>query len=141
MATTRPLTLDRARILAYRRRVGSLDERQPRTAAAIRRAAWAGLQDSVPRAAVLALHARIDHVRPDDWEHPSLVQLWGPRYSVFVVAAEDLAPFSLGTLPDDEPGRRRAVALADALEAALGGEQRTYSAVGHELGGNPNMLR
>ena len=141
MATTTALRLDRATILAYRRRVGALDERLPRNAASMRRAAWAGLQDSVPRAAVLALHARVRDVRPDDWEHPSLVQLWGPRYSVFVVAARDLAPFSLGTLPDDDKGRTRAYRLADALEAALDGGERTYSAVGHELGDNPNMLR
>ena len=35
---------------------------------------------------------------------PSLVQLWGPRYNVFVVAGCDLAVFSLGTLPDDAKG-------------------------------------
>jgi len=135
------LEVDRATILAFRRRMGSLDERLPRSARSFRRAAWAGLQDSVPRAAVLALHARVEDVRPDDWNHPSLVQLWGPRFSVFVVAAEDLALFSLGTLPDAERGRRRAVDLADALEARLGGEERRYSAVGRDLGGHPNQLR
>lgn len=107
----------------------------------MRRAAWAGLQDSVPRAAVLALHARIRDTRPGDWEHPSLVQLWGPRYSVFVVAAEDLPLFSLGTLPDDEAGRQRASGIADALEAMLDGDERAYSEVGHGMGGNPNLLR
>jgi hypothetical protein len=30
--------------------------------------------------------------------------LWGPRFSVFVVAALDHAVFSLGTLPDDAKG-------------------------------------
>ena len=104
-----PLDLDRAAILAYRRRVGALDARLPRTAASLRRVAWAGLQDSVPRAALLALHARVDGIRPDDWEHPSLAQLWGPRFSVFVVARRDVPVFSLGTLPDDERGRRQAV--------------------------------
>lgn len=141
MATSARLTLERSSILAYRRSAGALDERLPRSAASIRRAAWAGLQDSVPRAAVLALHARVRDIRQDDWEHPALVQLWGPRYSVFVVAAEDLAVFSLGTLPDDEKGRQRAYRLADALEAALDGDERTYATVGRELGGNPNMLR
>jgi hypothetical protein len=135
------LGLDRARILAYRRTVGVVDRRLPRSQGAMRRAAWAGLQDSVPRAAVLALHARIRDVRPDDWEHPSLVQLWGPRYSVFVVAAQDLPLFSLGTLPDDERGRRRAYGIADALEATLQGTERTYSEVGHQMGGHPNTLR
>jgi hypothetical protein len=35
-----------------------------------------------------------------------LVQLWGPRFSAYVVAAGDQAAFSLGRLPDDPGGRR-----------------------------------
>ena len=136
-----PLDLDRAAILARRRTVGALDERLPRTAASLRRAAWAGLQDSVPRAAVLALHARVDGIRPDDWDHPSLAQLWGPRFSVFVVARRDVPVFSLGTLPDDERGRRQAIDLADRLETLLDGEIATYSWAGRTLGEHPNRLR
>ena len=136
-----PLDLDRAAILAYRRRVGALDARLPRTAASLRRVAWAGLQDSVPRAALLALHARVDDIRPEDWEHPSLAQLWGPRFSVFVVARRDVPVFSLGTLPDDERGRRQAVSLADRLEELLDGDTRTYSWAGHTMGENPVRLR
>ena len=139
--SSEPLQLDRASALGFRRRVGALDVRLPRTAASLRRAAWAGLQDSVPRAAVLALHARVEGIKPDDWEHPSLVQLWGPRFSVFVVARRDVPVFSLGTLPDDERGRRQAVSLADRLEALLDGEVRTYSSAGHALGEHPNRLR
>jgi hypothetical protein len=140
-AATGPLDLDRASILAFRRRAGALDARLPRTAASLRRAAWAGLQDSVPRAALLALHARVQDIRPDDWEHPSLAQLWGPRFSVFVVARRDLPVFSLGTLPDDDRGRRQAVGLADRLEGLLDGEVRTYSSAGHTMGEHPNRLR
>jgi hypothetical protein len=136
-----PIDLDRAAILAFRRRVGALDQRLPRTAAALRRAAWAGLQDSVPRAALIALHARVEGIRPDDWEHPSLAQLWGPRFTVFVVARQDVPVFSLGTLPDDERGRRQAVGLADRLEELLDGEVRTYSWAGHTMGEHPNRLR
>src|SRR5215203_6837200 len=138
---TAPLDLGRASILAFRRRVGALDERLPRTAASLRRAAWAGLQDSVPRAALLALHARVHGIRPDDWEHPSLAQLWGPRFSVFVVARRDVPVFSLGTLPDDERGRRQAVSLADRLEAHLAGDASTYWSAGHAMGEHPNRLR
>jgi hypothetical protein len=61
----------------------------------------------MPRAALLSIHARVEGTRPSTWEDPSLVQLWGPRFNVFVVAARDLAVFSLGTLPDDVNGRRR----------------------------------
>ncbi len=80
------LRVTRRQILAFRRRVGALDERMPMGAESLRRAAWAGLQDSMPRAALLSLHARVDGVEPSTWEHPSLAQLWGPRYSTYVVA-------------------------------------------------------
>ena len=73
------LELTRRQILAFRRRVGALDERMPMGARSLRRAAWAGLQDSMPRAALLSLHARVEDVEPSTWEHPSLAQLWGPR--------------------------------------------------------------
>ena len=136
-----PFELDRSSILAFRRRVGALDARLPRTAASLRRAAWAGLQDSVPRAAVIALHARVEGIRPRDWEHPSLAQLWGPRFSVFVVARRDVPVFSLGTLPDADRGRRQAIDLADRLEALLGSDTRTYSEAGHTMGEHPARLR
>lgn len=74
------LELSRSQILAHRRRVGSLDERLPAGTKSLRRAAWAGLQDSMPRAALLSIHARVGGTRPTTWEHSSLVQLWGPRY-------------------------------------------------------------
>jgi Winged helix DNA-binding domain len=82
----------------------------------------AGLQDSMPRAALLSIHARVAGTEPATWEDPSLVQLWGPRFSVFVVAARDLPVFSLGTMPDDAKGRQRARELA----ADLGGERIPY---------------
>jgi hypothetical protein len=46
------LELSRSQILGFRRRVGSLDERLPVGTKSLRRAAWAGLHDSMPRAAV-----------------------------------------------------------------------------------------
>src|ERR1051326_8530611 len=94
--------------MAFRRRVGALDGRLPRGGASLRRAAWAGLQDSMPRAALLSLHARVAGTHPSTWEAPSLVQLWGPRFVVFVVAARDLAVFSLGALPGHARGLRSA---------------------------------
>src|SRR5258707_6892088 len=105
MSTAR-LDLTRPQILAFRRQAGALDEQLPRGPRSLRRAAWAGLQDSMPRAALLSIHARVEETEPSTWEDPSLVQLWGPRYNVFVVAGCDLAGFSLGTLPDDAKGLR-----------------------------------
>src|SRR5438034_11308735 len=71
------LRVTRRQILAFRRRVGALDERVPKGSESLRRAAWAGLQDSMPRAALLSLHARVEGVEPSTWEDPSLAQLWG----------------------------------------------------------------
>jgi hypothetical protein len=104
----------------------------------LRRAAWAGLQDSMPRAALLSLHARVDGVEPSTWEHPSLAQLWGPRYSTYVVAKRDFALFSLGRFPDNAKGRLRAERMAERLHALLNGRRRTDREVGRALG---NALR
>src|SRR5690242_6184038 len=140
MTTTR-LNLTRPKILAFRRRAGELDERLPRGPGSLRRAAWAGLQDSMPRAALLSIHARVAGTEPATWEDPSLVQLWGPRFSVFVVAARDLAVFSLGTLPSDAKGRQRAEGTAARLHAALGGTRLAYGEAGRALGVHHNSLR
>ncbi len=120
------LDLTRSQILAFRRSAGGLDARLASGPDSLRRAAWAGLQDSMPRAALLSIHARVAGTAPSTWEDPSLVQLWGPRYHVFVAAARDLAVFSLGTLPDDARGRHRAEDLAARLDVILGGERTGY---------------
>jgi hypothetical protein len=139
--TTVRLDLTRPQILAFRRRVGALDERLPRGRRSLQRAAWAGLQDSMPRAALLSIHARVEGTEPSTWEDPSLVQLWGPRYSAYVVAARDLAVFSLGRLPDDGAARRTSEDLAARLHAHLGGTRMTYGEAGRALGEPPNRLR
>jgi hypothetical protein len=136
-----PLRLARAQILAFRRRVGALDERLSRGKRSLRQAAWLGLQDSVPRAALLSIHARVEGTKPSTWEDASLVQLWGPRYSAYVVAAVDLAYFSLGRLPDDVRRRELAYELAERLRKHLRGKEMTYSRAGRELGEDPNRLR
>lgn len=139
---TSPLVLNRSQILAFRRRVGALDERLPPGRRSLRQAAWAGLQDSMPRAALLSIHARVAGAAPSSWEDASLVQLWGPRYQVYVIAARDLAVFSLGRFPDDLKGRRRAEEMAARLHALLGGESMPYGAAGDALGlHDANALR
>ena len=95
----------------------------------------------MPRAALLSIHARVEGTDPSAWEDPSLVQLWGPRFQIFVVAARDLAVFSLGTLPEAAKGRQRAEDLATRLHAFLGGARMTYGEAGHALGVHPNRLR
>src|SRR5262245_1898649 len=95
----------------------------------------------MPRAAVLSIHARVSGTGPSTWEHKSLVQIWGPRYSVFVVAERDRALFTLGRLPDVAAGRARAERAAARLQTLLGGERMAYGAAGRALGVNPNSLR
>ena len=135
------LVLTRQQILGFRRRVGALDERLPPGRDSLRQAAWAGLQDSMPRAALLSMHARVEGAHPTSWGDPSYVQIWGPRYSAYVVAARDLAVFSLGRFPDDAKGRRRAEHLAARLHAQLAGARAPYGEVGSALGVHPNSLR
>ncbi|MGH2408131.1 MAG: DNA glycosylase AlkZ-like family protein [Candidatus Limnocylindrales bacterium] len=140
--TAARLELTREQILAHRRLVGALDERLPPGPDSLRRAAWAGLQDSMPRAALLSIHARVEGTEPATWEDPSLVQLWGPRFSAYVVAAPDIAVFTLGRMPADDARRRtRAFDTAARLHTYLGGRTMTYGAAGRGLGRNPNSLR
>jgi hypothetical protein len=136
-----PLTLTRAQILAYRRRAQALDVRLPPGAASLRRAAWPGLQDSVPRSALHSLSARVEGTAPDAWEDPSLVQVWGLRYTAYVVPAGDHPLFTLGRLPD--AGRIRGLAqdLAARLDAFLDGRRLDAREAGHGLGIHPNALR
>jgi DNA glycosylase AlkZ-like len=135
-----PLDLTRAQILAFRRRVGALDERLPAGARSLRRAAWAGLQDSMPRAALLSIHARVEGAHPSSWEDPSLVQVWGPRFSVYVVPARDHAHFTLARLPNDDRGRLRAEEMAARIEGFLRGRRTNGNEIAAGLGVH-NALR
>ena len=95
----------------------------------------------MPRAALLSIHARVEGTQPTAWEDPSLVQVWGPRFSAYVVAAVDAAVFTLGRLPDDPAGLKRAESTADRLEAFLDGRTMSYADAGHGIGIDPNALR
>lgn len=135
------MRLTRAQILTRRRRVQHLDTRLSSSARSLRRAAWAGLQDSMPRAALLSLHARVRSTPPDVLDDPSLVQVWGPRFSVYVVAEQDRALFTVGRHPDSPKAHRRAHDLADRLADLIGDEATSFAEVGHELGTHPNAIR
>jgi hypothetical protein len=95
----------------------------------------------MPRAALLSIHARVAGAHPSIWEDPSLVQLWGPRFSTYVVPARDRAVFSLGRLPDDARGRQVAMDMASRLHAFLDGQRMTDREAGSGLGENPNRFR
>ena len=87
-----------------------LDDRLPPGQSSLRQAAWAGLQDRhAPSRATLMTTGRRNHAV----DLGSVARaVWGPRYNVFVIAAGDLAVFSLGLFPDDAKGQRRTVDLA-----------------------------
>lgn len=139
---TTSLELTRSQILAFRRRVAALDERLPHGRRALRHAAWAGLQDSMPRAALLSIHARMASTKPGSWEDPSLVQVWGPRFSSYVVAKRDLAVFTLGRLPDESGQLKRIQDIAARLQSALAGSRMKQSAAASVMGAkHPNELR
>jgi hypothetical protein len=125
---TSNLELTRPQILAFRRHVAALNERLPHGRRALQRAAWAGLQDSMPRAALLSIHARMTGTKPGSWEDPALVQIWGPRFSTYVVAKRDLALFTLGRLPDESGPRKRAQDIAAQLQLALAGRRMLQGA-------------
>jgi hypothetical protein len=127
------LELTRSQILAFRRRAAALDERLPRGRRALRRAAWAGLQDSMPRAALISIHARMAGTEAASWEDPSLVQVWGPRFSAYVVAKRDLSVFTLGRLPDEAGPLNRIRDIAARLRAALAGTRMTQGAAARAM--------
>ncbi len=136
-----PLRLSRAQVLAHRRRVGSLDERLPHDDDALRRAAWAGLTDSVPRAALLSLHARVEGTTPSALSNPALVQVWGPRFSTYVVPAADRAVFTVGRTSADPARRHLADDLAERLERFLDGRELPYGEAARGIGEHHNALR
>ncbi len=135
------LALTREQILGHRRRVSALDARRPEGSASLEAAAWAGLQDSMPRAALLSLHARVAGVQSGSWEDPSLIQIWGPRYSNYVVAARDRALFTIGRYPDDARGRQVAEEMAARLVAHIGDRRMRFDDAAAVVEGNPNRMR
>jgi hypothetical protein len=126
-------------VIAYRLRAGHIGERLP--AGALREAAWAGLQDTAPRSAVLSLHARVGDVTPSGWEHPDLVQVWGPRAAAYVVPRSDVALFTIGRLPRDEGLQRLLQELTDRVHAVLAGRTLPSREVGRALGDRAVTIR
>jgi hypothetical protein len=137
-----PLTLSRRQVLNHRLRAALLtDARRTASPETLQRAAWAGLQDSSPRAALLSLHARLRDVTPNRWDEPPYVQLWGPRFSVYVIASCDIPIFSLGRLPGDAKGSHRALDTAARLRTFLNGRRMPFGEAGRGMRVIPNSLR
>src|SRR2546427_4025273 len=114
-------SITRENVLAFRQRATYLHARLPPSR--LVRAAFAGLQDSAPRSAVLALHARVKDVSPSAWKDPRLVQVWGPRGAVYVVPAHDVAVFTLGRFPRHPVLQAAVRAAAEKTRRALRARQ------------------
>lgn len=116
----KPEAVTRSQVLGYRLRASHLDQRLAQRD--VDKAAYLGLQDSVPRSALLSLHARVEDVDFDAWDDPNLVQVWGPRGSVYVIPERDFVVFTLGRLPRDADQRRAieedAQRIRDLLEVS-----------------------
>ena len=95
----------------------------------------------MPRAALLSIHARVEGATASSWEDPSLVQLWGPRYSVYVVPEVDRALFSVGRLAGDAKGRAIGEEMAKRLHAVLKGGRMADREAGAALGFHSNRFR
>lgn len=136
-----PRQLSRTQVIAYRMRAQHLTSRLPFSVDSLRAAAWAGWKDSMPRAALLSLHARVDSVGTDSLDDPSLVQVWGPGFHAYVVSEVDVGVFTVGRMPDQGRQRDTALELAERLDSLLGDEPMTYRDAGKALGVHHNALR
>jgi hypothetical protein len=90
------------------------------------------LQDSNPRSAVLALHARVRDVSPSAWEDPQFVQIWGPRGADYVVPKTDVSVFTIGRMPRS-PSNRAAVQSAMERVARVLREHETKKGERHKI--------
>jgi hypothetical protein len=95
----------------------------------------------MPRAALLSLHARVAGVTADSWSDPMLIQVWGPRYSVYVVAQRDRALFTLGRYPADARTQRVAQDMAARLAAHIGTGRMRFDDAAAVVDGNANRMR
>ena len=127
-----PATITLEQVLRYRARVSHLDAKLP--SGSFARAAWGGLQDSVPRGGVISLHARVEGTQPDSWEDKTLVQIWFRGGADYIVPRADAGIFTLGCLPRD-PARAAALEqLADDIHRAAKGRMTLVREVADRIG-------
>jgi len=70
------------------------------------------------------------------------VQVWGPRFSTYVVAKRDLAVFTLSRLPDESGPLKRAQNIAAQLQSALAGRRMAQGVAARAMGAqHANQLR
>jgi hypothetical protein len=116
------LRVSHAQALNFRLAANNLSARL--RAGSYPQAAFARLQDSGPRDALIGLHARVTDCEPSAWEDPRLIQTYSPRQAVYVLPRDDFAVFTIGRLPRDDAARRAIEDQADQLAAALARQPR-----------------
>jgi len=116
------LRVDAEQVWRFRLAQSGLHERCPPDDLA--RAAYGGLQDSAPRAAVISLHARAESVAPTSWEDPALVQIWFRGGADYVVPRAAVGVFTVGASPRDDARREALEHVADDVHRVLDGEMR-----------------
>lgn len=127
-----PLRARREQVLAFRARASHLDRKLP--AGSLTRAAYAGLQDTLPRAGVIGLHARVEGVESTSWDDPSLCQIWFRGGADYIIPRSDIGIFTLGSRPRDEVICAAADAVADRVVGHLAGRQIRVREVQEALG-------
>lgn len=125
------LTIDRGAVLAFRAGASHLHRRLP--PGSIDAAAYGGLQDSAPRAALISLHARVGGVTPSSWEDEALCQIWGPRGADYIVPRRDVAVFTLGRMPRDPKAVEALNRIADDVHGVCQGSAQLTREVGAAL--------
>jgi hypothetical protein len=108
-----------AQALNYRLLVNNVSARLPPGSYA--EAAFAGLQDTAPRDALLGLHARVEACEPSAWEDPRLIQTYSPRRAVYVLPRSDFGIFTVGRLPRDAAVRQLIEDEAERICRSLAG--------------------
>jgi hypothetical protein len=120
--------------------VSHLDRKLPPGSFA--KAAWGGLQDSVPRAGVISLHARVNDTKPDSWADESVVQIWFRGGADYIVPREDVGVFTLGSSPRDAERMAELDRLADDIHRVTEGRALIVNEVSDLLGhGHQTGLR
>jgi len=111
----------REQAVSYRLRVNHLVDRLP--AGSYEEAAYVGLQDTAPRDALVALHARVADCEPSGWADPCLIQTYSPRDAVYVLPRKDFGVFTLGRRPLSADAIRHIDELADNVCRLLAGRE------------------
>lgn len=115
------LRVSREQAVNYRLLVNHISSRL--AAGSYAEAAYAGLQDTAPRDALVGLHARVEACEPAAWQDSRLIQTYSPRMAVHVLPAADFGVFTVGRLPRDPQARQALEDLAEEACRALDGRE------------------